>query len=154
MNSFCKLFISIAFVVLGFASHSSWAFQVDAPDDTVEEYIPEGISKRRYNRLCKRWKTPERYQTEAALQGKEPRSVCKIPPKYSEICMRKAKSKEVIRLKFDIMPTGGVENVRLVSVTRNCLAKAAIKATYLWQYETSEDGAKDIVEELTLILQW
>ncbi len=67
--------------------------------------------------------------------------------------MKSAERKEVVKLVFDIMPSGGVENVRLVETTNDCLVQPAVNSVFLYKYEKSPAGAKNITADVTFMLQ-
>lgn len=124
----------------------------NADSEVAAAYVPEGVSPRTYRRLCKRWQVSEKYQSEDALEGKEPRAVCKIPPQYPESCMSRAARMEVVTLQYDVTPRGGVENIRLIDASNECLIDAAIKPLSLWSFEQTAEGAQNLQDDLTLVL--
>ena len=140
-----------AFVLASCATSSSDPAAENARND-VFEYVPEGVSPRAYRRLCKRWQASENDQSEAALDGEEPRAICRIPPQYPTRCMRDAARMEVVTLQYDVTPRGGVKNIRLVDASNECLVDAAIKSLSLWSFEQTAEGAQDLQDDLTLVL--
>lgn len=65
----------------------------------------------------------------------------RTPPRYPQECMATAARKETVFMEFDVSPSGGVENARVVDSTNPCFDESAIKSILGWRYQPARDAS-------------
>lgn len=77
---------------------------------------------------------------------------CRIPPRYPEKCMSRAKSNEVVGFVFDVDSAGFTQNIRLLHASNDCLIEPAAASLLLWSFKPSPVGATGLETDITFEL--
>lgn len=126
-----------------FAAEKSW-----------DEQRRDVVQSKQYQKRCKNLnKLFPIVQSEAALAGREPKLLCRIPPVYEEACIKNAAPLKIVVLVYDVSPEGLTENIRLKSTDDECVVRAAAASLALWSYEPTEYGAANLETSITFELQ-
>lgn len=80
--------------------------------------------------------------TETMAEDFDGRPAVRVPPQYPEKCMRTAKEKESVLVRYDVNERGDTENIEIEQTTNKCLNEAASEAVVKWKYRPKTvDGA-------------
>lgn len=124
-----------------------------ADEKPLDEQRREVMQSKKYLKQCERFnKRFGNVQTEAALEGKEPKLLCRIAPAYEERCMQNGARLKEVKLIYDVLPEGYTHNIRLKHADDRCVVRAAVASLLYWSYEPSESGGSDLETTITFEL--
>lgn len=73
--------------------------------------------------------------------------IIRYPPRYPERCIRRASSKEIIHIGFDVTREGTTENIHVIDSSNSCMDKAAMQAVEKWRYHPKTVNGEAVVRK-------
>ncbi|MFC2951017.1 energy transducer TonB [Marinicaulis aureus] len=81
---------------------------------------------------------------ETLAEDYDARPAVRVPPRYPEKCMRRAKDEEAVLVGFDVSATGDTENIQVLESTNKCLNDAATESVARWKYRPKTVGGEAV----------